>query len=89
LNFSSLIILGTPPQKEAAAPRFINSHSEFIYAFMPHYTANKTRPFQFVIICRYIQIITNNLTYCSNTCQAKNGKPFWRFMAQKRQTGWD
>ena len=33
-HFSSLIILGTPPQKEAASPRFINSHSEFIYVFM-------------------------------------------------------
>jgi hypothetical protein len=37
-HFSSLIILGTPPQKEASSPRFINSHSEFIYVFMgvPH-----------------------------------------------------
>jgi hypothetical protein len=30
-----------------------------------------------------------NPYYSTSTCQAKNGKTLWRFMAQKQQTGWD
>ena len=29
-----------------------------------------------------------NPYHSTSTCQAKNGKIFWRFMAQKQQTGW-
>jgi hypothetical protein len=39
----------------------------------------------------WLRRFTPNLNpyHSTSTCQAKNGKPFWRFMAQKRQTGWD